>query len=71
MAKDGVVSIAIDYKDELNQMIRDYESALTEMASSNKLSKGMKAQFDNTIAELKHFKADMEKSFSDLSIWIK
>lgn len=68
MAKDGVVSIAIDYKDELNQMIRDYESALTEMASSDKLSKGMRAQFDNTIAELKHFKANMEKSFSDLSI---
>lgn len=68
MAKDCVVSIAIDYKDELNQMIRDYESALTEMASSDKLSKGMKAQFDNTIAELKHFKADMGKSFSDLSI---
>lgn len=68
MAKDGVVSIAIDYKDELNQMIRDYESALTEMASSDKLSKGMKVQFDNTIAELKRFKADMEKAFSDLSI---
>ena len=68
MAKDGVVSIAIDYRDELNQMIRDYESALTEMASSDKLSKGMKAQFDNTIAELKRFKADMEKAFSDLSI---
>lgn len=68
MAKDGVVSIAIDYKDELNQMIRDYESALTEMASSDKLSKGMRAQFDNTIAELKLFKANMEKSFSDLSI---
>lgn len=68
MVKDGVVSIAIDYKNELNQMIRDYESALTEMASNDKLSKGMKAQFDNTIAELKRFKADMEKSFSDLSI---
>ena len=68
MAKDGVVSIAIDYKNELNQMIRDYESALTEMASNDKLSKGMKAQFDNTIVELKRFKADMEKSFSDLSI---
>lgn len=68
MAKDGVVSIAIDYKYELNQMIRDYESALTEMASSDKLSKGIKAQFDNTIAELKRFKADMEKSFSNLSI---
>lgn len=49
-------------------MIRDYESALTEMASSDKLSKGIKAQFDNTIAELKRFKADMEKSFSNLSI---
>lgn len=68
MAKDGVVSIAIDYKNELNQMIRDYESVLTKMASNDKLSKGMKAQFDNTIAELKRFKADMEKSFSDLSI---
>lgn len=68
MAKDGVVSIAIDYKYELNQMIRDYESALTEMASSDKLSKGMKIQFDNTITELKRFKADMEKSFSNLSI---
>lgn len=68
MAKDGVVSITIDYKNELNQMIRDYESALTEMASNDKLSKGMKSQFDSTIAELKRFKADMEKSFSDLSI---
>lgn len=68
MAKDGVVSIAIDYKNELNQMIRDYESALTEMASNDKLSKGMKSQFDSTIVELKRFKADMEKSFSDLSI---
>lgn len=68
MAKDGVVSIAIDYKNELNQMIHDYESALTEMASNDKLSKGMKSQFDSTIAELKRFKADMEKSFSDLSI---
>lgn len=67
MAKDGVVSIAIDYKYELNQMIRDYESALTEMASSDKLSKGMKIQFDNTITELKRFKADMEESFSNLS----
>ena len=28
MAKDGVVSIAIDDKNELNQMISDYESAL-------------------------------------------
>ena len=63
MAKDGVVSIAIDYKYELNQMIRDYESALTEMASSDKLSKGMKIQFDNTITELKRFKADMEAIF--------
>lgn len=68
MARDGVVSIAIDYKNELNQMIRDYESALTEMASNDKLSKGMKSQFDSTIAELKRFKVDMEKSFSDLSI---
>lgn len=68
MTKDGVVSISIDYKNELNQMIRDYESALTEMASSDRLSKGMKKQFNDTIAELQKFKADMEKSFSELSI---
>ncbi len=68
MGKDGVVSISIDYKKELNQMVQDYESALTEMASSGQLSKGMKKQFDDTIAELKAFKTNMEKAFSDLNI---
>lgn len=68
MNKDGVVSIGIEYKKEFNQMINDYESALSEMASNKTLSKGMKAQFENVIAELRSFKAEMDKQLSDLSV---
>lgn len=68
MNKDGVVSIGIEYKKEFNQMISDYESTLSEMASNKTLSKGMKAQFDNVIAELRSFKADMDKQLSDLNV---
>lgn len=68
MNKDGVVSIGIEYKKEFNQMISDYESALSEMASNKTLSKGMKAQFENVIAELRSFKAEMDKQLSDLSV---
>lgn len=68
MNKDGVVSIGIEYKKEFNQMISDYESALSEMASNKTLSKGMKTQFENVIAELRSFKAEMDKQLSDLSI---
>lgn len=68
MNKDGVVSIGIEYKKEFNQMISDYESALSEMASNKTLSKGMKVQFENVIAELRSFKAEMDKQLSDLSI---
>ena len=49
-------------------MISDYESALSEMASNKTLSKGMKVQFENVIAELRSFKAEMDKQLSDLSI---
>lgn len=68
MNKDGVVSIGIEYKKEFNQMISDYESALSEMASNKTISKGMKAQFDNVIAELRSFKAEMDKQLSDLNV---
>ena len=68
MNKDGVVSIGIEYKKEFNQMISDYESALSEMASNKTLSKGMKVQFENVIAELRSFKAEMDKQLSDLSV---
>lgn len=68
MNKDGVVSIGIEYKKEFNQMISDYESALSEMASNKTLSKGMKTQFENVIAELRSFKAEMDKQLSDLSV---
>ena len=68
MNKDGVVSIGIEYKKEFNQMISDYESALSEMASNKTLSKGMKVQFENVIAELRSFKAEMDKQLSDLSM---
>ena len=68
MNKDGVVSIGIEYKKEFNQMISDYESALSEMASNKTLSQGMKVQFENVIAELRSFKAEMDKQLSDLSM---
>lgn len=68
MNKDGVVSIGIEYKKEFNQMISDYESALSEMASNKTLSKGMKVQFENVIAELRSLKAEMDKQLSDLSV---
>lgn len=68
MNKDGVVSIGIEYKKEFNQMISDYESTLSEMASNKTISKGMKAQFDNVIAELRSFKAEMDKQLSDLNV---
>lgn len=68
MNKDGVVSIGIEYKKEFNQMISDYESALSEMASNKTLSKGMKVQFENVIAELRSFKAEMDKQLSGLSV---
>lgn len=68
MNKDGVVSIGIEYKKEFNQMISDYESALSEMSSNKTLSKGMKTQFENVIVELRSFKAEMDKQLSDLSV---
>lgn len=68
MAKDGVVSISIEYKKELNQMIKDYESALSEMASDTKLSKGMQAEFNATLSELRKFKAEMDKTFKELDM---
>lgn len=68
MNKDGVVSIGIEYKKEFNQMISDYESALSEMASNKTLSKGMKVQFENVIAELRSFKAEMDQQLSGLSV---
>jgi TP901 family phage tail tape measure protein len=68
MNTDGVVSIGIEYKKEFNQMISDYESALSEMASNKTLSKGMKVQFENVIAELRSFKAEMDKQLSGLSV---
>ena len=67
-SRDGVVSISIDYKKELNQMIQDFESTMTEASSNGNLSKGMKKQFDDAIAELKEFKANMEKSFAELNL---
>ena len=68
MAKDGVVSIAIDYKNELNKMIQDYESALSEMSNNDKLSKGMRAEFNKTISEIRNFKTEMDKAFQNLTI---
>ena len=59
--KDGVLSIGIEYKSELNKMIADLEGGLDTISKNNQLSKGMKQQFNNVIAEVRSFKATMEK----------
>ena len=64
--KDGVLSIGIEYKSELNKMIADLEGGLDTISKNNQLSKGMKQQFDNVIAEVRSFKATMEKELSAL-----
>ena len=64
--KDGVLSIGIEYKSELNKMIADLEGGLDTISKNNQLSKGMKQQFDNVIAEVRSFKATMEKELATL-----
>lgn len=64
--KDGVLSIGIEYKAELNKMIADLEGGLDTISKNNQLSKGMKQQFDNVIAEVRNFKATMEKELATL-----
>ena len=64
--KDGVLSIGIEYKSELNKMIADLEGGLDTISKNNQLSKGMKQQFDNVIAEVRSFKATMEKELTTL-----
>ena len=64
--KDGVLSIGIEYKAELNKMIADLEGGLDTISKNNQLSKGMKQQFDNVIAEVRNFKSTMEKELATL-----
>ena len=64
--KDGVLSIGIEYKSELNKMIADLEGGLDTISKNNQLSKGMKQQFNNVIAEVRSFKATMEKELAAL-----
>lgn len=66
--KDGVVSIGIEYKQQLNEFIAEYESALIEASNSKALSKGMKKQFESVTAELRSFKSEINKQLQDLSI---
>ena len=42
-------------------MIAELEGGLDSISKSNQLSKGMKQQFDNVIAEVRRFKSTMEK----------
>lgn len=65
--KDGVLSIGIEYKSELNKMLSDIEGGLNNASKNNQLSKGMKQQFDNVIAEVRNFKGIINKELSNLS----
>lgn len=64
--RDGIVSIGFDYKKELDKMIRDFESEMNSVSSNTQLSKGMKSQFNNILAEMRKLKADMEKELSNM-----
>lgn len=64
--RDGIVSIGFDYKKDLEKMIKDFEAEMNAVSSNTQLSKGMKKQFDNILAEMRDFKASMDKELANL-----
>lgn len=64
--KDGIVSIGFDYKKDLEKMIKDFEAEMNAVSSNTQLSKGMKKQFDNILAEMRDFKTSMDKELANL-----
>lgn len=64
--RDGIVSIGFDYKKDLEKMIKDFEAEMNAASSNTQLSKGMKKQFDNILAEMREFKASMDKELANL-----
>lgn len=64
--KDGIVSIGFDYKKDLEKMIKDFEAEMNSVSNNTQLSKGMKKQFDNILAEMRDFKASMDKELANL-----
>lgn len=64
--KDGIVSIGFDYKKDLEKMIKDFEAEMNAVSSNTQLSKGMKKQFDNILAEMRDFKSSMDKELANL-----
>ena len=64
--RDGIVSIGFDYKKDLEKMIKDFEAEMNAVSSNTQLSKGVKKQFDNVLAEMREFKASMDKELANL-----
>ncbi len=64
--RDGIVSIGFDYKKDLEKMIKDFEAEMNAVSNNTQLSKGMKKQFDNILAEMREFKASMDKELANL-----
>lgn len=64
--RDGIVSIGFDYKKDLEKMIKDFEAEMNAVSSNTQLSKGMKKQFDNILAEMRDFKASIDKELVNL-----
>ena len=64
--RDGIVSIGFDYKKDLEKMIKDFEAEMNAVSNNTQLSKGMKKQFDNILAEMREFKASMDKELTNL-----
>ena len=64
--RDGIVSIGFDYKKDLEKMIKDFEAEMNTVSNNTQLSKGMKKQFDNILAEMRDFKTSMDKELANL-----
>lgn len=66
MKKDGVLSIGIDYKKELNKFINDFENSFSELSKNNQIEKGIQEQFQSVIAEMRQFKSTINNEIDKL-----
>lgn len=64
--KDGVLSIGIDYKKTLNQMISDFEKEFDKLSSNDKISQSVKNQFGTVVTDMKDFRVEIDKELERL-----
>lgn len=66
MKKDGVLSIGIDYKKELNKFINDFENSFSELSKNKQIEEGVQEQFQSVIAEMRQFKSTINNEIDKL-----